>query len=382
MLIAFVLSSAFYSGTTSDTRESQAKSPLTFNSMPIPDFAIGATLPSIVPADGITSATSFIIVSPINDFTKTVILSSLPLPTGLTCAAIDPTQIPNGTGEATLSCNSIAAGTYHVTIIGTSGGIRHNATATFRFNAPAPPDFTMVAISTVIFTLGSSASSNVTLTAQNGFDSRVNLTSTVDPTIGFSISLNPQMLIRGSGTSTATFNSSKPGDYTVTITATSGSLLHTTTIEVTVSPIASDFGISASSNFIDVEAGNSGTTTITITPINGFTDTVLLAVNAPDRISCSLSPSSIHSSGSSSLTCNGKSAGNYSVTITATSGASSHVTTVDVHVATVSPVASLPGPSTILGLASSLFYSIIGAIVIVAVTGTFLELRRSKRSSS
>ena len=382
LLIALVLSLAIDSGLTHGAQESQTTAPLTFNSTPTPDFAMGATLPSAVPADGTTFATSTIIVSPINDFTKTVTLSSLPLPTGLTCTAIDPAQIPNGTGEATLSSNSIAAGTYHVRVIGTSGGIIHNTTATFRFAAPAPPDFTMVAISSVIITLGSAASSNVTLTPQNGFESKVNLTSTVGPTIGLSVSLNPQSFVRGSGTSRVTFNSSKPGDYTVMIIGTSGSLSHTTTIEVTVSPIASDFGISASSNFIDVEADKSGTTTITITPISGFTGTVTLAVTAPTSISCSLSGSSIHSSGSSGLSCNGRSAGNYSVMITATSGAITHTTTVDVHVAAASSVASLPAPSTILGLSSTLFYGIIAVIVIVAVTGTFLELRRSKRFSS
>ena len=351
-----------------------------FDSIPIPDFGLTASLPNIAPADGATPATSIIIVSPSNGFTGTVILSDPSIPATLMCTAIDPSIVTNLSGNARLSCSSDLAGTYNVTIVGTSNTIRHNATATFRFAISPPPDFIMTAISPVILTLGSSASSNLTLTPQNGFDSKIDLRSTIEPTIGLSVSLSPQSIVHGSGTSTMGFNSSIPGDYTVQITGISGSLMHTITVVVTVTPIAPDFGIAASSNFIDVEAGNGGTTTITITPISGFMGTVTLAVTAPSFVSCSLSPGSVHSSGSSSLTCNGRSAGNYSVTITATSGANTHATSVDVRVAAVSPVPSLPGPPTILGLSPTLFYGIIGMIVIIAVTGTFVVLRKSRRS--
>lgn len=219
------------------------------------------------------------------------------------------------------------------------------------------------------------------MSSLGGFDQQVNLTSTVYPSIGLSLSINPQSFVHGSGTSTASFNSSTPGDYTVTITGMSKSLSYTTMIIVAVTLAGPpDFAISASSNSLNIEAGNPGTTRITITPYNGFTGSIALAVSAPAGISCVLSPTSIQSSGESTLTCSSRIAGYYKVTIVATGGAGPHNTTVDVNVAAVSPVA--PSPLMIRGLTSALFYVIIGVIIMVVVAGAVLTLRRSRLSKS
>jgi hypothetical protein len=246
---------------------------------------------------------------------------------------------------------------------------------------PPPPEFTISAITPLSFAASSTATSSVTVSSLGGFDQQVNLTSTVYPSIGLSVSVNPQSFVRGSGTSSATFSSSTPGDYTVTITGTSKSVSHMTTIIVAVTlagPL--DFAISASSNSLNIEAGNPGTTRITITPYNGFTGSIALAVSAPAGVSCDLSSTSIQSSGESTLTCNSRIAGDYTVTIGATGGAGPRTTTVDVHVAAVSPAA--PSPSTIRGLTSALFYVIIGVIVMVVFAGGVLALKRSRPSKS
>jgi uncharacterized membrane protein len=280
-----------------------------------------------------------------------------------------------------VSCSSSVAGTYNVTIVGTSDGIRHSATATLRFATSPPPEFTISAITPLSFAASSTATSSVTVSSLGGFDQQVNLTSTVYPSIGLSVSVNPQSFVRGSGTSSATFSSSTPGDYTVTITGTSKSVSHTTTIIVAVTLAGPpDFAISASSNSLNIEAGNPGTTRITITPYNGFTGSIALAVSAPAGVSCDLSATSIQSSGESTLTCSSSIAGYYKATIVATGGAGPHSTTVDVHVAAVSPAA--PSPLTIRGLASALFYVIIGIIIMVVVAGAVLALRRSRLSKS
>src|SRR5437867_10704460 len=49
LLAVFVLSLAVW---TPQTSESQRTDPLTFSSIMVPDFTIGATLPSVAPADG------------------------------------------------------------------------------------------------------------------------------------------------------------------------------------------------------------------------------------------------------------------------------------------------------------------------------------------
>ncbi|HZF21369.1 MAG TPA: hypothetical protein VEZ43_02740 [Dongiaceae bacterium] len=78
------------------------------------------------------------------------------------------------------------------------------------------------------------------------------------------------------------------------------------------------------------------------------------------------------------MTCSSRIAGYYTVTIGATGGAGPHTTTVDVHVAAVSPAA--PSPLTIRRLTSAFFYVIIGVIIMVVVAGAVLALRRSRLS--
>jgi len=374
LLLLFVLSLAVYPIVVERSTESHGATASKFNLIPISDFTVGASHPSIVPADGTTSATAIILVSPINGFTGTVALSDLPLPADLSCTAIHPAAIPNSSGEATVSCTSRVPGAYDVTIFGTSGEIRHNATATFTFTTSAAPDFTITAVSSVSLTADTTATSNVTVTPQGGFHSEVNVTATVYPSTGLSVSLIPQRLVLGSGTATARFSASAPGDYTVTITGISKSHSHMITIVVAVTLAGLlDFEISASFGSINIEAGNPGVTRLIITPSSGFTGPVTLAVAAPAGISCSLSPTSIQSSGTSTLTCSSGRPGLYTITIKATGGTSTHTATVNVHVATLSPAA--PAPSTILGLAPAIFYVVIAGIIAVVVAGAVLFLR-------
>ena len=342
--------------------------------MPVQDFRIGATLPNTVPADGTTSATSTIFVSPMKGFNGTVALSDLPVPAGLFCTAIVPATIPNGSGTASISCSSSVAGTYHVAIIGTSGEIRHDATATFTFAAFTFPDFTIAATSLVNMISATIVTSNVTVMPQGGFDSEVNLTAIVYPSTGLSVSLVPQRLVLGSGTATASFSASAPRDYNVTITGMSKSLSHRVTIVVRVTLAGlPDFEVSASPSSINLETGSPSMTRIIVTPSNGFAGVVGLAVEEPAGISCGLRPTSIQSSGTSTLTCHGTTAGKYTITIKATGGTNQHSITVDLHVAALSPAA--PAPTTSLGLAPAIFYVIIAGIAAVAVGGAVLALR-------
>jgi hypothetical protein len=370
----FLLTLLFYPSFQSQALESRATRASTFTSIPFPEFRIEATLPSTVLADGTTLTKTTIIVNPIGAFTGTVTLSTPPLPADLTCTPISPTTIPNGSGQATLSCSSNAAKTYSLTIFGTSGEIRHNTTTVFTFMASTSPDFKIVAVNLVSLTSDTTATSNVTVTPQGGFDSEVNLTATVSPPSGLSVFLIPQRLTLGSGTATARFNASAPGDYTVTISGMSRSLSHTITLVVAVTLVGPpDFEISVSSGSINLEAGHPSMTRVIVSSSNGFASAVTLVVEPPVGISCNLSPTSIQSTGTSTLTCNSMIAGEYTVTIKATGGTSLHTATVNLHVADVSPAA--PAPSRILGLAPAIFYGIIVGIIAVVSAGTVLVLR-------
>jgi hypothetical protein len=102
------------------------------------------------------------------------------------------------------------------------------------------PGFTMAASpSAVSVTQGSNASSTVTVTSVNGFNSATTLSLSALPSgVTAAFSTNPVTPpANGSATSTLTFTASPTattGTTSVTVTGTSGSIVHTTTITLTV----------------------------------------------------------------------------------------------------------------------------------------------------
>jgi len=100
------------------------------------------------------------------------------------------------------------------------------------FNAGGP-DFGIAASpSSVSFATGQSGTSAVTLQSSGGFSGAVSLTTASAPA-GVTTSCTPAS-ISGTQTSTCTFGGSTAGSYSVTVTGTSGTLVHTATVAVTV----------------------------------------------------------------------------------------------------------------------------------------------------
>ncbi len=106
----------------------------------------------------------------------------------------------------------------------------------------------------------------------------------------------------------------------------------TTSFTASVTP---DFSLSASPASLTIRSGSSGTSTITITFLNGFSDTVTLSTTAPTGWTADLSQTLISTSGQSTLNINvpnSASSGAYSVTVTGTSGSLSHTISLTVQV--------------------------------------------------
>jgi subtilase family serine protease len=97
-----------------------------------------------------------------------------------------------------------------------------------------------------------------------------------------------------------------------------------------------DYTISASPSSLSIRAGSSGTTTLTVAPINGFTDTVTLSVSTPTGLTATFSSIQISGgSGTSTLTIRAGSPfmmGTYTVQVTGTNGTLSHATTITLRV--------------------------------------------------
>src|SRR5256886_10776448 len=107
------------------------------------------------------------------------------------------------------------------------------AASPVEFFTAGGPDFGIVATPpSVSFATGQSGTSSVSLQSSGGFSGAVSLTTASAPA-GVTTSCAPAS-ISGTQTSTCTFGGSTAGSYSVTVTGTSGTLVHTATVAVTV----------------------------------------------------------------------------------------------------------------------------------------------------
>ncbi len=200
-----------------------------------PDFSISATPASqSVAAGGSTSYT--VSVASLNGFSGTVSLSATGLPTGAT-ANFSPASI-HGSGPSTLTIStakSSPAGSFTLTVAGTSNSLSHNATVMLRVNS-SNPDFSLSATpASQAVTAGGSASYTVSATLLNGFNGTISLSASGLPS-GVTASFNPSS-INGAGTSTLTLsttNSTPAGSFTLAVTGASGNLSHAATVILSV----------------------------------------------------------------------------------------------------------------------------------------------------
>lgn len=318
--------------TNPDGQSSSASGILTVQSSG-PDFSLSATPSSSTVAAGIPAGYT-VTVTASGGFSGTVSLSASGLPSGA-AATFNPASV-TGSGNSSLTVTTSAstpAGSYPITITGTSGALTHTASVTLVVTVP---DFAISATPASQSTqAGGSASYTTTVTASGGFSGTVSLSASGLPS-GASASFNPAS-VNGSGSSTLTVttSSSTPaGTYTVTITGTSGSLTHSTTVTLVVNN--ADFSITATPASRTIARGQNANYSITVTPSGGFTGTVTLSASGlPSGSSYSFSPSSISTSGSSKFrvrTNSGTATGTFTLTITGASGSLVHSTTVNLTV--------------------------------------------------
>ncbi|TMI70364.1 hypothetical protein E6H11_05230 [Candidatus Bathyarchaeota archaeon] len=200
-----------------------------------------------------------------------------------------------------------------------------------------------------------SASSTITVNTFNLFSGNITFSTVVSAassTVGPSLTatMTPSSVIVPSGgiansNLTVATAASSLGNYTVLVSGTNGTITRTVSVSVNIG----DFGIAASPTSLSISIGASGTSTLTLASINGFSGAVnisaqvtpasLTAGLSPSNPSTSLAPSTVNlqpqSTGSSTLTVSASlltTPGTYTVTITATSGTVSHTTQVPVTV--------------------------------------------------
>src|SRR3989475_1909644 len=280
------------------------------------DFKVGASDPAPVnPGESAVSTISFYLI---NGFYQPVVLTDA-VPSGLDCGAITLDQI---TYAAAFSCSSMTLGSFTVTIDGTSGALSRTTTATFTF--AMLPDFTLTASSPVPVIVGTSAESIITVTPVNGFAGVVIVTDTAPVNLSC-VSTS----ILNYATRVVVCTSVVAGTYEVTLTGWSGTLSHSINTTFTFIP-PPDFTFSANPANMTVQAGNTASSSLILTSLNGFTGTILLSIDSSSSFA-SLDPQSVTlydgRTGSSMLTIRPSSTlppGRYNIRITAVSGFPSH----------------------------------------------------------
>src|SRR2546425_1576288 len=330
------------------------------------DFKLGASDPA--PANPGESAVSTITVYLISGFYQPVVLTDT-VPKSLDCRAMTLDPI---THTATLSCSSATVGTFKVTINGTSGALSHTTTATFTF--AMLPDFTLTASSPFPVIVGTSAESIITVTPLNGFAGVVIVTDIAPVNLSCVITS-----ILNYATRVLVCTSGIVGTYKVTLTGWSGTLSHSINTTFTFIP-PPDFTFSANPANMTVQAGNTASSSLILTSLNGFTGTILLSIDSSSSFA-SLDPQSVTlydgRTGSSMLTIRPSSTlppGRYNIRIMAVRGSTSHNVTVQII------VTALPA-QRILGLNPPTFYTATGFLGVALVAVSALLLRRKRLSA-
>jgi hypothetical protein len=272
-------------------------------------------------------------VIPINGFTGSVTLSVTGVPAGAT-ASFNPQVVTGGSGSTvlTIATGFAPVGKYNLTLTGTSGAISHSATVIFNVSSNA--DFTgRISPSSAAVVPGGRASYTASVIPLNGFTGNVVVSVSGLPT-GAAAQVTPGTVRGGSGSASIliTTTSSTPlGSYTLTLTGTCGTLVHSTSsIQLNVNATPGDFGATINPTTNTITAGGFASYGINVYPVNGFTGNVALSVSGvPSGATAAFNPNNIVSGGTGSVTLvitttSGVTPGTYALSVTGISGSISH----------------------------------------------------------
>jgi hypothetical protein len=217
-----------------------------------------------------------------------------------------------------------ASGTIYTSSITAGNAYKYEtiATATVPITVGTATGFTLSSSpSTLSVTQGASATDAITVTDEGGFTGAVSFTATGLPN-GVTASFSPTSSATSTMlTLTASSTATTGGPVTVTINGTSGSSSGSTTIALTVNP-SSGFSLSPSASTLSILQGTSGTDTITVKDIGGFTGSVAFtAAGMPNGVTAAFNPTSSATSSVLTLTASSTATtGAFTITVTGTSG--------------------------------------------------------------
>jgi hypothetical protein len=303
------------------------------------DFSVSAAPASQSVNQG--DSTSYTVTqTAINGYAGTASYSVSGLPSGAT-GTFTPASI-SGSGTTTLAIGTSATtpvGSYTLTITGSDGTNTHSTSVTL---VVSTPDFSITASpSSQTINQGNPTSYTVTLNPISGYSGTVSFGLSGQPA-GVSFNFAPATLT-GSGSTVlniTTATTTTPGTYTLTINATDGTLTHSTSVALVITP-AGDFNITTNIASQTVLPGQNTSYGITVTSVNGFSGAVALSISGlPAGATATFNPGSIVGAGTSSLaisTTVSTPPGVYNMIVTGTSGSLVHTVGVQLIVNPTTP---------------------------------------------
>lgn len=202
-------------------------------------FSLSASPSSVSAAQG-NSASTQITMTTTGSFSSSVALSTSTLPTGVT-AGFSPASISgNGSSsQLTFTVNASApSGVYNITVTGTpSSGTAETVNVTLTVTSAAKGDFSIGASPTSL-TLSRNSKGTVTISAAvtGTLSTPIALSASGQPG-GTTVSFSPASIAAGGGSSIMTITvsgHSGGGTHAITVTGTSVSVVHSTTVNVTL----------------------------------------------------------------------------------------------------------------------------------------------------
>ena len=277
-----------------------------------------------------TTVSGWVDLNRLYGFAGSVTLLASGMPSGV-MVSFSPNTLTGTAYNSSIAINagaSTAPGQYPLTITGVSGGQTVTTSLTLTISAPT---FTLSS-SNVTVGQGLSGTSYVYVNQLYGFTGAVTLSASGLPS-GVTASFSPNPTTAYSNL--ATFNVSNgvaAGQYPITITGTSGSLIKTTAMTLFVG--VPSFTLSAYQ--LTVGQGQTSTTAVYINDINGFNSPVTLSLSGlPSGVTAILSPNPTTSYYNQfTFTVNSTvAAGQYPLTVTGISGSLTQTTTMTLTVA-------------------------------------------------
>ena len=313
------------------------------NAVLLEDFTLSVTPASVAMTAGGATQQITVTSTAVNGYSALIAISISGLPAGVTASPASVVIAPGATETITLTAGATAAtssGT--VTITGTSGARVHSATVALSVTAVPPADFTLAVNPTTVSVTagGAGGSTAVSVSALNGFSAGVGITVsglpagvTVAPATPTVTPGTPQTLAVTAAASAVA------GSSTVTVTGTSGALVHTATFTLNVAAAApADFTLTLNPTSLTVTSGALGQgTAVLATAVNGFSGTVSVTVSGlPTGVTVAPATLTLTPGTSQTLTFTAAAnaaAGTSSVSVTGVSGALSHTATLALTVA-------------------------------------------------